>query len=109
MVEWKLADAERIRAELTKAQEDEISMLYRNVYLDVRKQMLAIPKDGTVSQQIERQYLDKLHKQLDEAYKSLGIGLEKQLKKDAKKAAESTMQESKKLVKKAGFISFLLL
>lgn len=103
MAEWKLSDAERIRAELTKAQEDEISMLYRKVYLDVRKQMLAIPKDGTVSQQIERQYLDKLHKQLDEAYKSLGIGLEKQLKKDAKKAAESTMQESKKLVKKAGF------
>lgn len=103
MAEWKLSDAERIRAELTKAQEDEISMLYRKVYLDVRKQMLAIPKDGTVSQQIERQYLDKLHKQLDEAYKSLGIGLEKQLKKDAKKAAQGVVESSKKMTSKFGF------
>lgn len=103
MAEWKLSDAERIRAELTKAQEDEISMLYRKVYLDVRKQMLAIPKDGTVSQQIERQYLDKLHKQLDEAYKSLGIGLEKQLKKGAKKAAQGVVESSKKMTNKLGF------
>lgn len=103
MAEWKLADAENIRANLTKAQEDEISMLYREVYLSTRKQMLAIPKDGTTSQKIQKQYLDKLHKQLDEAYKSLGVGLEKQLKKEAKKAAEGVVGESSEFVKKAGF------
>lgn len=103
MAEWKLADAENIRANLTKAQEDEISMLYREVYLSTRKQMLAIPKDGTTSQKIQKQYLDKLHKQLDEAYKSLGVGLEKQLKKEAKKAAEGVVDESSAFVKKAGF------
>ena len=47
MAEWTLADATQIRANLTKEQEDEISMLYRKVYLQVRKQMLSIPKDGT--------------------------------------------------------------
>lgn len=102
MAEWTLADATQIRANLTKEQEDEISMLYRKVYLQVRKQMLAIPKDGTTSQQIQRQYLDKLHKQLDEAYKSLGIGLEKQIQKEAKKAAQGVVESSKKMTNKLG-------
>ena len=102
MAEWKLADAENIRANITKAQEDEISMLYRDVYLSTRKQMLAIPKDGTTSQKIQKQYLDKLHKQLDEAYKSLGIGLEKQIKKGAKKAAEGVVEDAKKFAKDLG-------
>lgn len=102
MPEWKLADAEKIRANLTKEQENEISMLYRGVYLRTRKQMLAIPKDGTASQQIQRQYLNKLHKQLDEAYKSLGIGLEKQLQKEAKKAADGVVESSTKFLEKVG-------
>lgn len=103
MAEWTLADATQIRANLTKEQEDEISMLYRKVYLQVRKQMLSIPKDGTTSQQIQRQYLDKLHKQLDEAYKSLGVGLEKQIQKEAKKAAQGVVESSKKMTNKLGF------
>lgn len=102
MAEWTLADATQIRANLTKEQEDEISMLYRKVYLQVRKQMLAIPKDGTTSQQIQRQYLDRLHKQLDEAYKSLGIGLEKQIEKEAKKAAQGVVNDSTEFFSKAG-------
>lgn len=102
MAEWTLADATQIRANLTKEQEDEISMLYRKVYLQVRKQMLAIPKDGTTSQQIQKQYLDKLHKQLDEAYKSLGVGLEKQIQKEAKKAAQGVVDDSTEFFSKAG-------
>lgn len=102
MAEWTLADATQIRANLTKEQEDEISMLYRKVYLQVRKQMLSIPKDGTTSQQIQRQYLDKLHKQLDEAYKSLGVGLEKQIQKEAKKAAQGVVYDSTDFFSKAG-------
>lgn len=103
MAEWTLADATQIRANLTKEQEDEISMLYRKVYLQVRKQMLSIPKDGTASQQIQKQYLDRLHKQLDEAYKSLGVGLEKQIQKEAKKAAQGVVESSKKMTNKLGF------
>lgn len=103
MPEWKLADAEEIRKNLTKSQEDEISMLYRNVYLRTRKQMLAIPKDGTTSQQIEKQYLNKLIKDLDASYKSLGVGLEKEIKKQAKKAANGVVEDAKKLTTKAGF------
>lgn len=102
MAEWTLADATQIRANLTKEQENEISMLYRRVYLQVRKQMLAIPKDGTTSQQIQKQYLDKLHKQLDEAYKSLGVGLEKQIEKEAKKAAQGVVDDSTEFFSKAG-------
>lgn len=102
MAEWTLADATQIRANLTKEQEDEISMLYRKVYLQVRKQMLSIPKDGTTSQQIQKQYLDRLHKQLDEAYKSLGVGLEKQIEKGAKKAAQGVVDDSTEFFSKAG-------
>lgn len=102
MAEWTLADATQIRASLTKEQENEISMLYRRVYLQVRKQMLSIPKDGTTSQQIQRQYLDRLHKQLDEAYKSLGVGLEKQIEKEAKKAAQGVVDDSTDFFSKAG-------
>lgn len=103
MAEWHLADAERIRASLTKQQENDISMLYRRVYLQTRQQMLAIPKDGTTSQKIQRQYLDKLHRQLDDAYKSLGVGLEKKIAKEAKKTAEGVVEEAKAFTKKAGF------
>jgi SPP1 gp7 family putative phage head morphogenesis protein len=103
MAEWKLADAEKIREDLTKEQEDEISNLYRKVYLDSRKQMLAIPKEGTTSQKIEKQYLSKLTKQLDSAYKSIGVGLEKEVKKQAKKAAEGVVSDAQTLTKKAGF------
>lgn len=102
MAEWTLAYATQIRANLTKEQEDEISMLYRKVYLQVRKQMLSIPKDGTTSQQIQKQYLDRLHKQLDEAYKSLGVGLEKQIQKEAKKAAQGVVDDSTEFFSKAG-------
>lgn len=103
MAGFSLKDAETIRASLTKQQEDEISLMYRKVYLEVRKQMLAIPKDGTTSQKIQRQYLDKLHQQLDDAYKSLGVGLEKKLKKEAQKAAEGVVDDAKKFTKKVGF------
>ena len=95
VAKWTLSDAENLRANLTKQQENEISLLYRRVYLNTRQQMLAIPKDGTTSQKIQRQYLDKLHKQLDEAYKSLGIGLEKKIAKEAKKVAEGVVEEAK--------------
>lgn len=95
MAEWSLADAENIRNSLTKEQEDEISKLYRRVYLEARKKAQAVPKDGTVSQQIQKQYLNKLQKQLDKAYKSLGVGLEKEIKKQAEKSAGAVVSSAK--------------
>lgn len=103
MAEWKLADAENIRENLTKEQEDEISNLYRSVYLKTRKQFNAIPKDGTTSQQIQRQYLSKLSKELNAAYKSIGVGLEKSVKKNAEKAAQAVVDGNSSTLKKAGF------
>lgn len=99
---WKLGKAENIRNKLTKEQENVISKLYRDVYLCTRKQMMAIPKDGTVSQQIQRQYLSKLIKQLDEAYKSLGTGLEKEMKKQAEKAAQGIVDDINSTMSRAG-------
>lgn len=100
MSEWVLEDAENIRVNLTKEQENEISMLYRQVYLQIRKQMLSIPKDGTVSEQLRRQYLNELHKQLDEAYKSIGIGLEKKIEKEAQKAAQGVVDDANTFMEK---------
>lgn len=102
MLGWRLVEAENVRNSLTKEQENEISKLYRNVYLRTRKQMMAIPKDGTVSQKLQRQYLNKLIKQLDEAYKSLGTGLEKELKKNAEKAAQGVVDDVNSTMSRAG-------
>lgn len=102
MPEWKLADAENIRKSLTKEQQDEISKLYHDVYLRTRKKVKAIPNNGTVSQQLQKQYLSKLQKELDAAYKSLGVGLEKEIKKRAEKTANAVVEEFNKQFSKAG-------
>lgn len=101
MAEWKLSDATQIRKNLTKEQEDEISKLYRRVYLKARKEANSIPKDGTVSQKLRKQYLNQLKKQLDAAYKSLGEGLQKEIEKQAKKSAESVVDSTVSLLKNA--------
>ena len=102
MAEWRLADAEHLRASLTKQQENEISLLYRRVYLQTRKQMKVIPKDGTTSQRIQRQYLNKLQKQLNEAYTSVGTDLEKKVKSSMRKTAEAVAGEAVTFSKSVG-------
>lgn len=102
MAEWTLSDATQIRSSLTKEQEDAIAKLYRRVYLRIRKQAQAIPKDGTVSQRIQKQYLDKLQSQLNEAYKELKSGLEGQVRKAAEEAAQGVVDDSAKFFTKAG-------
>lgn len=104
MAEWTLSDATQIRQNLTKEQEDEISRLYRRVYLRLRKETAKIPKEGTVSDKLRKQYLDKLQKELYAAYRSLGEGLQQQIKDTATKAAQGVVDDAAAWMSKAGLI-----
>lgn len=91
MSQISLRDGEQARLEITKEQENRISQLYRRVYLDLKKQVQKIPKDGTTSDAIRKSYLNKLIKQLKEAYASLGEGLEKQIQKGIQDTAQAVV------------------
>lgn len=104
MASINLQDGEQARLTITKEQEVEISKLYRQVYLDLKKQMESLPLqgEGTTSQSLKKTYLNKLVKQLKEAYKSLGEGLEKQIKKGMQDTASAVVQANDDWLKKAG-------
>lgn len=102
MAEWKLGDAEKVRDKLTRQQATEISNLYRRVYLSVKKQLESMPKEGTVSQQIQKQRLEKLQNQLDEAYNSMAASLEKQVEKGVKGAAQAVVDSNAAMLKSLG-------
>lgn len=102
MAEWVLKDAEAVREELTKEQENEISLLYRKVYLQVKHELDITPANGTATQHLQRQRLWQIKRQLDEAYKSLGIGLEKSIVKEAKKAAQGVIDDINAKTSKLG-------
>lgn len=80
MASINLQDGEQARLTITKEQEAEISKLYHKVYLNLKKQMDSIPKNGTVSDSMRRSYLKKLTSQLRESYQSMGGDLEKSIK-----------------------------
>lgn len=103
MAKWTLADASSVMQNLTAQQENEISLLYKQVYNNVKKELKNTPKDGTVSQQIQYQYLTGLSKELNAAYKSLGVGLQASIKANAKKAAAGVVASSDALLSKVGF------
>ena len=104
MASINLQDGEQARLTITKEQEIEISKLYRQVYLDLKKQMESLPLqgEGTTSQSLKKTYLNKLVKQLKEAYKSLGEGLEKQIKKGMQDTASTVVQANDDWLKKVG-------
>lgn len=102
MASINLKDGEQARMEITQAQENEISKLYRSVYLDLKKQMEGLSHDGTTSESLRKTYLNKLVKQLKESYKSLGEGLEKQIQKGMQGAAQAVVTDNDKWLKKAG-------
>ena len=104
MASINLQDGEQARLTITKEQEAEISKLYRQVYLDLKKQMKSLPLqgEGTTSQSLRKTYLNKLVKQLKEAYGSLGEGLEKQIKKGMQDTASTVVQANDDWLKKAG-------
>lgn len=68
------------RLRITKAQEAEITNLYRQTYLNLKKQMNSIPKNETPSDSMRRSYLKKLTSQLKESYQSMRGDLEKSIK-----------------------------
>lgn len=96
-----LRDGELARQNITHDQEIEISKMYKRVYRDLQKQLKNIPGD-TSSESIKRTYLKGLIKQLDEAYKSLGEGLEKQIKKGAQDASQAVVSNMGDWLPKAG-------
>lgn len=104
MASINLQDGEQARLTITKEQEIGISKLYRQVYLDLKKQMEALPLQGkgTTSQSLKKTYLNKLVKQLKEAYQSLGEGLEKQIKKGMQDTASTVVQANDDWLKKVG-------
>lgn len=104
MASISLKDGEQARMEITQAQENEISKLYHQVYLDYKKQMAALPLhgEGTVSQSLQKTYLNKLTKQLKAAYQSLGEGLEKQIAKGMGDTAQAVVSSNDQWLKKAG-------
>lgn len=97
-----LRDGEQARLNITKAQEDEISKLYRQVYLDLKKKMDKLSHSGTTSESLRKTYLNKMVKELKAAYKSLGVGLEKSIEKGIVDTATAVVQNNADWLKKAG-------
>lgn len=97
-----LRDGEQARLNITKAQEDEISKLYRQVYLDLKKKMDKLSHSGTTSESLRKTYLNKMVKELKAAYKSLGVGLEKSIEKGIGDTATAVVQNNADWMKKAG-------
>lgn len=104
MASINLQDGEQARLTITKEQEVEISKLYRQVYLDLKKQMGSLPPqgEGTASQSLRKTYLNKLIKQLKEEYKAIGEELEEQIKKNMQDTASTVVQANADWLKKAG-------
>ena len=97
-----LRDGEKARLNITKAQEDEISKLYHQVYLDLKKKMDKLSHSGTTSESLRKTYLNKMVKELKAAYKSLGVGLEKSIEKGIGDTATAVVQNNADWLKKAG-------
>ena len=102
MAKINLQDGELARMQITKEQEVEISKLYHQTYLDLKKEMEKLSHSGTTSESLRKTYLNKLVKQLKEAYKSNGEELEKQIQKGMLDTAQAVVDNNSDWLKKAG-------
>lgn len=104
MAKINLQDAELARMSITQEQEKEISALYHQIYKEYKKEMDSLPLKGkgTTSQSLRKAYLNKLTKQLKEAYEELDSKLESQIKSGMEKTAQATVDGVKKWTQKAG-------
>lgn len=102
MAKINLQDGELARMQITKEQETEISKLYHQTYLDLKKEMEKLSHSGTTSESLKKTYLNKLVKQLKESYKSIGGGLEKQIQKGMLDTAQAVVDNNSDWLKKAG-------
>lgn len=102
MSKINLQDGELARMQITKEQEVEISKLYHQTYLDLKKEMKGLSHEGSTSESLRKTYLNKLVKQLKESYKSIGEGLEKQIQKGMLDTAQAVVDNNSDWLKKAG-------
>lgn len=92
MTKWKLNKVDRIRENLTQQQENDIRQLYKDVYNQTRRRLRTIPAAGTVSQQIERSYLQQLARQINDGYQSIGADLEAGIRQAMADAAAGVVE-----------------
>jgi SPP1 gp7 family putative phage head morphogenesis protein len=97
-----LQDGEIARLQITKAQEAEITNLYHQTYLNLKKQMNSIPKNGTPSDSMRRSYLKKLTSQLKESYQSMRGDLEKSIKDGMLATSQAVVDANDVWLQKAG-------
>ena len=104
MAKINLQDAELARMSITQEQEKEISALYHQIYKEYKKEMSSLPLkgEGTISQSLRKTYLNKLTKQLKEAYQELDSKLESQIKSGMEKTAQATVDGVREWTQKAG-------
>lgn len=102
MAKINLQDGELARMQITKEQEVEISKLYHQVYLDLKKKMDKLPHSGTTSESLRKTYLNKLTKELKTAYKSLGVELEKTIEKGIVDTATAVVSSNNNWLEKVG-------
>lgn len=104
MAKISFHDAEQARLSITQDQEKEIADLYKQVYKEYKKQMDSLPLkgEGTVSQSLQKTYLNKLTKQLKEAYQSIGEDLEDMIEKGMMDASGAVVDDMGNWMKKAG-------
>lgn len=97
-----LQDGEIARLTISHDQEVEISKLYRSVYMELKKEMEGLSHEGSISESLRKTQLNKLVKQLKASYKSLGEGLEKEIKKGMSDTAQSMVDANGKWLHKVG-------
>lgn len=102
MAKINLQDGELARMQITKEQEVEISKLYHQTYLGLKKEMEKLSHSGTTSESLRKTYLNKLVKQLKGSYQSIGEGLEKQIQKGMLDTAQAVVDNNSDWLKKAG-------
>lgn len=104
MAHISLKDAEKARMQITKEQEEAISKMYHKIYLDFKKQMESLPLQGqgTATQSLKRLYLNRLTKQLKEAYESLGRDLENQITQGMQDTSQAMVSNMGDWLKKIG-------
>lgn len=95
-----LADSTKLRLELSKKQQDEISTMYSQLAKETRKKAEALKGIETTSAALRTQYLKKLEKELSEAAASIGVGLNKKIQKDMQAVSGAVAEDGQNFLKK---------
>lgn len=102
MAKINLQDGELARMQITKEQEKEIAELYHQTYLELKKEMEKLSHEGSTSESLRKTYLNKIVKQLKEAYKTTGSTVENKVKDNMEKAAQAVVDNNSNWLKKVG-------